>query len=377
MSTQQLLRLVSKELKVGTALPFAVRDEHGKLLLARGQVIYSPHQLEVLLTRGLYADQEEVKAWREGRPPPVDTSQNRLTLFDLWDQALHRLEKLHKSIGEPGFPQRCDEFVSQCIDLVQRDIDVAIFLAVRQDKKRLPLYGFTHSLHTALVCQLMSHRVGWTPDVTLVLVKAALTMNLPITEVQGRIAAIGRVTEGQREQLRTHPTRAVELLRAAGVTDAAWLQAIEQHHERVGGGGYPTGTTEVSELAAALRMADVFMARITARADRPAMSAQDAARQMFAETRGHPAAAAIIKEFGIYPPGKVVQLASGEMAVVVRRGSTAHAPVVATFTDKAGMPVVSIQRRDTSLPAYAIKGLRTDASQAELLPPERLFAAVG
>lgn len=377
MSTQQLLRLVSKELKVGAALPFAVRDEHGKLLLARGQVIYSPHQLETLLTRGLYADQEEVKAWREGRAPPVDTSQNRLTLFDLWDQALHRLEKLHKSIGEPGFPERCEEFASQFIDLVQRDIDVAIYLAIRQDKKRLPLYGFTHSLHTALVCSLMSHRVGWAADVTLMLVKAALTMNLPITEVQGRIAAIGRITEGQREQLRQHPVRSAELLRAAGIADAAWLQAIEQHHERAGGGGYPAGLAEVSEYAAALRMADVFMARITARADRPAMSVQDAARQMFAETRGHPAAAAIIKELGIYPPGKVVQLASGEMAMVVRRGSTAHAPVVATFTDKAGMPVVSIQRRDTSLPAYAIKGLRADASQAELLPPERLFAAVG
>ena len=369
----QLLRLVSNQLKVGTALPFGVRDEHGKLLLARGQVIYNDRQLAVLLDRGLYADQEELRAYTEGRAPPVDAQRQRLTLFDLWDQSAHRLERLHKSIDEPGFSARCDEFAEQLMELVQRDTDIAIFLSVRQDARRLPLYGLTHALHTALVCQLMSHRVGWTLDRGLCLVKAALTMNMLITELQGRVAAIGRITEVQREQIQSHPQRVAERLRAAGVVDEEWLQTVLQHHERPGGGGYPNKLAAVSESAAALRMADVFMAKISPRADRPALSIQDAARQMFAEAKGSPAAAAIIKEYGIYPPGNVVQLVSGEQAVVIRRGAAAQSPIVAAITDKSGMPTVATQRRDTAQPGYGIKALATDLSLVQRVPPERLF----
>jgi len=369
----QPLRLVAGQLKVGGALPFGVRDERGKLLLARGQVVDNDRQLAELLNRGLYADEDELRAFKEGKGPATDTQRQKLTLFDLWDQAVHRLERLHKSIDEAGFPLRCEEFTVQLMDLVQRDIDIAIFLSVRQDPRRLPLYGLTHSLHTALVCQLLAQRVGWESERQRCLIKAALTMNLSIIEQQGRIAALGRITEAQREQIAAHPARTTDRLRAAGVADEAWLQAVLQHHEHPDGRGYPSHLTVVCEEARALRLADVFMAKISARADRPALPIQDAARQMFAEAQGEPAASAIIKEYGIYPPGNVVVLASGEQAVVVRRGATAHTPVVAAITDKAGMPTTTSLRRDTALPAYAIRKLATDLTLVQRVPPERLF----
>lgn len=369
----QLLRLVSNQLKVGTALPFGVRDEHGKLLLARGQVIYNDQQLALLLARGLYADQEELRAYREGRAPPPDAQRQRLTLFDLWDQAVPRLDRLQKSLDEPGFSDRCSEYATQLMELVQRDTDIAIFLSVRQDPRRLPQYGLSHALHAALLCQLLAHRMGWAVERMSCLVKAALTMNIAITELQGRMAAVGRVTDSQREQIQVHPQRAAERLRAAGVHDEEWLQTVLQHHEQPGGAGYPQGLSEVCETSAALRMADVFMAKISPRADRPALPIQDAARQMFADSRGSPAAAAIIKEYGIYPPGNVVLLASGEQAVVIRRGATAHSPMVAAITDKSGMPTVHTQKRDTSAPGYGIKGLVSDMSLVQRVPPERLY----
>jgi HD-GYP domain-containing protein (c-di-GMP phosphodiesterase class II) len=157
-------------------------------------------------------------------------------------------------------------------------------------------------------------RLGWDASRTRTLVKAALTMNVAITDVQGRFAAVGHLTERQRDQIRAHPQEAVQALRAGGVEDEVWLRAVEQHHERAGGSGYPMGLQEVDETAMALRMADVFMAKISPRVERAALSVQDAARQMYAEAQGHPSAAAIIKEYGIYPPGNVVKLASGELA---------------------------------------------------------------
>ncbi|WP_284615660.1 HD-GYP domain-containing protein [Aquabacterium humicola] len=373
MATQQLLKLVSGQLKVGAALPFGIRDEHGKLLLARGQMLDSEQQLASLIARGLYADLEEVKAYKEGRQPVEAANGRKRTLFDLWEQSAWHLDRLHKSIDEPGFAARCDEFATLQMELVQRDVDIAIFLSVRQDPRRLPLYGLTHALHTALVCQLMGQRVGWEPERVRSLVKAALTMNLTITELQGRVAAMGRITDTQREQVRAHPQATAERLRSAGIADERWLDAVLQHHERRGGGGYPAGLAEVGEEATALRMADVFIAKISARADRKALSIQEAARQMFAEAAGNPLASAIIKEYGIYPPGNVVQLASGEQAVVIRRGPTALTPMAAAITDKSGMPTVATTRRDTAQPAFAIKAAAADASLLQRVPPERLY----
>ena len=370
----ELLQLVSDQLVLGEPLPFNVRDAQGKLLLARGYPLRSAMQHASLLARGLYVDVEEFKAVKEGRaytPPPEKL---KTTLFDLWEQALWRLDALLKGVdSEPGFPARCDAFATQLMSLVQRDVDIAIYLSVRQDEKRMNLYGLSHTLHVALLCQLMAQRSGWPAERMLSLVKAALTMNMAIVDLQGRFAAMGRLSEGQRDQIRAHPQVAVDRMRAAGVSDAVWLEAVLQHHDRPGGGGYPRDLKQVDALADALRLADVFMAKISARAERAPLPIQDAARQMFHESHGSPAAAAIIKEYGIYPPGNFVMLASGEMAVVIRRGATAHTPVAAAITDASGRPVVRTTQRDTAQPAYAIKALAVDKLMLQRLMPERLY----
>lgn len=369
-----LLQLVADQLVLGQPLPFNVRDAQGKLLLAKGHLLRSALQHASLLERGLYVDVEEFKAVQEGRaytPPPEKI---KTTLFDLWEQAIWRLDTLLKGVdSEPGFPARCEAFATQFMALVQRDTDIAIYLSVRQDEKRTNLYGLTHALHAALLCQLMAQRMAWPAARTQTLVKAALTMNLAIVDLQGRFAAMGRLSEGQRAQIRAHPEQAVQQLKAAGVTDAAWLEAVMQHHERPGGGGYPRDLQQVDELADALRLADVFMAKISARAERPALTIQDAARQMFSESKGSPLAAAIIKEYGIYPPGNFIELASGELAVVIRRGATAHTPVAAAITDSSGRPVVRTTQRDTAQPAYKIKALAASKQMMERLLPERLY----
>ena len=368
-----LLRLVSDQLKVGQALPFGVRDESGQLLLARGQIIANPVQMKVLLTRGLYVDLDD--------PLTGDTSAaaeqaRKPTLFDLWNQTTARLDLLLGGMAKPGFPQRCDSFAVQLMALVARDPDIGIYHSVRQDPTRLSLYGLSHALHCAMVCQLAATRVGWAPERVQSLVKAALTMNLGIVELQGRFATLGRLTDAQRNLIRAHPQNAVDRLQAAGVTDTDWLTAVLEHHERPGGGGYPQDLQQTGEMADVLRMADVFMAKISPRIERPALPIQDAARQMFAEAKGSAMAAAIIKEYGIYPPGNFVQLASGERAVVARRGATAHTPTAAAVTDRYGIPIVCTILRNTADPAYAIKSLLTANKALLRVPPERVYGLV-
>lgn len=368
----QLLPLLTGQIKVGLPLPFGVYDEHSQLLLAVGHVIASAGQLETLLARGVYADRAEIEAFIANRSTAGQTAPP--SLFDLWEQAIWRLDKLLRSVHQgPGFDQRCDEFTTHLLALVQRDPDIAIYLSVRQDVRRLKLYGLTHALHCALVCQLTTLRLGWPAERTRTLVKAALTMNLAIIDVQASFAVQGRLSEAGRAQIQAHPARALELLQAAGVTDPVWLQTVIEHHERPGGGGYPAGLTALSEEAAVLRMADVFMAKISARTDRPALPIQLAARQMFSDAGGSPMAGALIKEYGIYPPGNFVALANGEMAVVIRRGVSANTPLAAAVTDASGAPTLHTTRRNTALPAFAIKSLASENPLLMRMSPERLY----
>jgi HD-GYP domain-containing protein (c-di-GMP phosphodiesterase class II) len=372
----RLLRLVQRQVVVGQPLPFGVRDEHGKLLLAKGQVVEHDAQLAALLERGAYVDAEEARAVFQAAQA-ADPAARKLTLFDLWEQLIWRLDRVLKSVDEPGLPERVRELADALLALLQRDPDVGIYLAMRQDPKRLSIYGLTHALYSAMACALATARLGWSEAETQRLVSAALTMNLSIVELQGRLATQGnKPTETQFERLRAHPAEAADALAAAGVTDADWLNAVRQHHERRDGGGYPTGTRDVAPLAVALRLADVLLAKVSPRSGRSALPIQQAEREMFAEAAGDPFAAALIKEFGIYPPGDFVLLKSGEMAVVVRRGPTATTPEVAAITDRKGMPVTSSVRRDTAKPEFAIAGPAPDKSLALRVPPERLFGLV-
>jgi HD-GYP domain-containing protein (c-di-GMP phosphodiesterase class II) len=232
-----LLRQLTEHIQVGQPLPFGVRDEHGVLLLAKGRVVANESQRQILLTRGLYVDHDEARPGEESAG--ADASKRRVTLFDLWKQTTARLDLLLASLDKPGFAERCASFAGQLMGLVQRDPDIAIYLSVRQDPHRLSLYGLSHALHCAMVGQLASTRVGWPPERVASLVKAALTMNLSIVEEQGRYATVGRLNEAQRALVHAHPEVAVDRLAAAGVTDADWLQAVLEHHERPGGGGYP------------------------------------------------------------------------------------------------------------------------------------------
>jgi HD-GYP domain-containing protein (c-di-GMP phosphodiesterase class II) len=371
----RLLRLVQRQVAVGQPLPFGVRDEHGKLLLARGHVVENEAQLEALLERGAYVDAEEARALLQ--VAPAEAAVRKATLFDQWEQLIRRLERVLASIAEPDFPARVTELASALLALQQRDLDIGIYVAMRQDPKRLPVYGLTHAIYTAMACGLAARRLAWSQTQTERLVCAALTMNLPIIDLQGRLATQGnKPTEAQFERLRAHPVQAAEQLAAAGVRDGDWLQAVRQHHERRDGSGYPSGTRDPSPLAVALRQADVLLAKVSPREGRLPLPIQQAHREMFAEDGGGPFASALIKEFGIYPPGDFVLLRSGEMAVVVRRGATATTPEVAAITDRKGVPVTSSARRDSAKPEFAIVGPAPDKRLVLRLPPERLFGIV-
>lgn len=372
----KMLRLPPSKVQVGVPLPWNVRDAQGLLLLSRRHIVESEQQLTAILQRGAFVDAEEVRAVeRSAEPEQVKVPVAPPNLFGLWEQTAEGLKKLLTSATQaPDFGGRMDQFAHYVLELVDFNTDIGIYRSVRQDNAKNFYYGYSHSVHAAVLCILMSRHLQWPKDRMMSLVKAALSMNITIVELQGQMAGQdGPVKVKQRAAINQHPAQSVELLEKAGVTDADWLAAIAQHHERPDGTGYPLGRTDVCELAVALRVADVFMAKISPRVLRAALSPQEAVRQLYREDKGGPLSTAIIKEFGIYPPGDFVKLASGELGIVVQRTGNARAPIVAVITDTAGRPVARTVRHDTGQAGFAIVGNVVDKAMLMRLPPERLY----
>jgi HD-GYP domain-containing protein (c-di-GMP phosphodiesterase class II) len=367
-------------LRIGYPLPFRVLDLHERLLLNAGQILSDEAQFESLVERGAWAERALVEAERAARSSAANakTKARPLSLFDRWERLLWEFDKLTRALTRNAAPEGAlPSFFASLQELVDVDPDVALFLCVRQDDRRFALYAQTHSIHCAVLSVLSARQLDWPAARIASLGCAALTMNLAVLELQALMAEQDTPpTAKQLDLIRAHPEASVKLLRAAGIANEEWLTAVLQHHEQPQGGGYPRGLNDVTESAQILRAADVYMAKISPRAKRPPMAPQTAARQLFQQRPGDPLAMAVIRTVGVHPPGSLLKLRSGEVAVAIRRPVSGKHPLVATLSDPSGRPNSQTHRRDTAQPEFTVQGPFVDNKLFPRVVPERVFGYI-
>jgi len=377
----------------GTPLPFAVLDAQGRLLLAAGKRLLDGGQLQALMDRGGCVDAAEAQAARDARAQamaaaivaagapaggaglPSAAAGPQRTWFDRMEKQVWALDELLRGLQRGGAKAaQIEAYADAYIALVERHFDPALYLCLRQSGRRNALYALTHAMHTATVALLTARQLGWAPDAQRRVVLAALTMNVSIVELQARMAEQNEApSQRQIAQLRAHPALSAQMLRSAGVEDAEWLAAVEQHHEQAGGNGYPQGLAEVGALAHLLRAADVFTAKITPRALRAALTPQLAARQLFQVEQGGPIAAGLIRAIGVYPPGDFVWLKNGDAAIVLHRAAAGRAAQVVSLFAANGKPVPGSPRRDTAQPEFNITSAMAERGNLPRVLPEQVY----
>ncbi len=356
---------------LGKPLGFGVRDAHGTLLLAFGHVIETQDQLEGLLDRGAYIDQSDLED-----PAAEVTAARPEALPQLWQDSVDRMGRVLRAQVNAEFRLSLEKAAKPVLALVQRDPDLAILQLVRQEDGPAGAYSSRHAVHTAVAGQLAAKRLGWGDAAAASLFRAALTMNLSMAELQDKLATQSSpLTPLQRQTILQHPERAADLLETAGVTDIDWLNAVRGHHHR-DGSGYPQGLGDAGEPARLLQRADQFAAKFSPRSTRTALPPDLAVRNFFQSDPGNPMTAAIVKEFGLYPPGSTVRLKSGELGVVMKRGERANAPLVAAVTDCNGDALLRPVKRDTSAASHAVAATVPARSLKVRIRAETLMRAV-
>jgi HD-GYP domain-containing protein (c-di-GMP phosphodiesterase class II) len=375
------LQEVRDLLRLGEVLPFRVLDSRERLLLNAGHRLIHEAQFEALIDRGAWAERALVEAERairaqaEGLARVTPSAVPKTSLFDAWERVLWQFDKLSRALARSEAPGSAVLTFWQTLkQLVDTDPDVALFSCIRPSEYRFALYSQHHAIHCAVVTLLASRQLGWSPERQDSLGCAALTMNLSMLELQAQMAEqYDPPTTRQRERIRAHPGGAVALLRQAGISDGEWLTTVVQHHEQPTGQGYPHGLTEVTDGAKMLRVADVYMAKVSARALRAPLAPVVAMRQLFQQQPSDPMAMAMIKVVGIHPPGALVQLHSGEVGVVIRRPTSGTHPLVATLSDIRGQPITDTHRRNTAEAGLGIQGPLVDTKAYPRVLPDRVY----
>lgn len=373
-----------ESLALNQPVPVNIWDPKGVLLLRKGEPITSEqHRGHLMLHTPmvLSADWQALSysytaaldrmvrsneslsriAGLDAMVPVHDKAQARddLAPTEAWPDIHAALTTLLHQGGEASqFTERLDRLDARTEKLWREHPDDSLLVLVQLLFDARMHYSATHALLTAGLCALVGPSAGMVSADQLRLSRAALTMNIGMTRAHDDMARqAGPLSEQQRKTVREHPQRSAEVLRQLGVADATWLQLVEEHHERPDGQGYPAGKQASGTAHRLLQMADVYVACISPRKSRGGLLSQQVARELYlgADLTPDPLGALFIKNIGFYPPGSYVRLASGELAVVARRGAKANAPAVFAIVGRQGLPLGEPALRDTTDPAFEVK----------------------
>lgn len=376
-----LLPVTLDSIALGKPLPFNLYDQQGLLLARKAFTIASRGDLKELAERdgGLFIDSVEAEALRraylnhldtllredtplgviaESKPyaPPaprrVPSGNERIDWLDLQEQVNYLL----RDTNTVTFNDRLAFIHGTLGNQLQRNADEVLFALIQLSATETRMYSATHSLLVCALCGLASrHVLRWPQEEEDVLRKAALTMNLGMTELQDILATqIEPPDVEQRAGIKNHATKSVEMLQALGVSDTTWLETVRDHHLQSAG---PLQSRPLPyRLARLIQRADMFVARLSPRASRTPISPAAAMHSCyFDENKAvDEAGAALIKVAGIYQPGSFVKLATNELAVVIKRGANTNMPRVAVVANRLGMPLVEPTIRETSSKEYRV-----------------------
>ena len=174
----------------------------------------------------------------------------------------------------------------------------------------------------------------------------------------------GMLAPSEYALIKEHVRLGLELLRSSGSLPTEVEVGIAQHHERLDGSGYPAGLqgNDISLYGRMAAIADSFAALITPRAYANALAPQDALMNLYewAGTSFHgPLVEQFVQAVGVFPVGSMVELSSGEVAVVVAHNRVRRLEprvLVLTCPDKTplGQPI----ERDLLAQAKQTSGTR-------------------
>lgn len=354
-----LVRLSTDALYISRPTPFPLRDAAGRVLIQRGVTLVDDAPTRALLRRGLWVDTTDaaldaVASGTDRIASPTADSDRGDALY--WRALQHSASALLLAPREPRFLTHLrelhDELLQQLDQHRDRTLLALTHAVTHADDER----SAAHALLCAAVATLVARRIRTLTALECQsLTLAALTMNLSITALHDTLGARAQPpTPEQRQQLAGHARASARLLEQLGVIDPNWVQAVAHHHDATCG---PLASRlRPLMLARVLQRVDLFATHLAAEPGRAAQAPADAVQAAYHAEDGLPdeAGMLLVRALGLYPPGSLVRLANGDLAVVVGCGSRPQWPVVATIASREGLAPSTPVLRSAGDPEFGV-----------------------
>jgi hypothetical protein len=365
-------------IEAGKPVPINVWDMRGNLLIRKGQCITSENHKEHLAAHLASATEADYKAWQRSydrliyamvrggasleqiaaTPMPSEILEIDFVVghevVGGWLDLHEVLATLLKQGAAAKSPlERVLGLQKRASHLLKADPDDSLFTLLQALPDRSYSYCAKHALLCAVLCDLTAQKLVVPGPVRAELFLAALLMNIGMAREHDELARQTiPMTEGQKQVVADHPRLSAGILRGFGLVNDDLLDIVLGHH-----------TPDAPELLARnlecrhiLHLADQFIAIMTDRSTRSGLSALSIEKTMLAGATDETAqiGAAMTAAIGFYPPGTYVTLVNGETAVVVRRGDSAHHPLVASIISPDGTVLGQYLAHDTREKPYAV-----------------------
>jgi HD-GYP domain-containing protein (c-di-GMP phosphodiesterase class II) len=285
------------------------------------------------------------------------------------------LKKLAEDVwaGEPVEIERVDEVVDEMVESMVRNPDALMWVA-RLREQDITTYG--HGLQVAVYIVAFGRHLGFPRTHLSQLGTVGLLLDIGKTRLPRELLEKkGPLTSQEFEAVKRHVDYGLEILASTPNWPVEVTEGIAQHHERMNGSGYPRGLKE-DEIGIFGRMAgiaDCFAALTKSRPYAEAISSYQALRSLFGwagEFFHEPLVEQFVQAIGVFPVGSLVELSTGEVAVVVSHNKVRRLKprvLLLTGPDKtpSAYPTMVDLLYDPKLggdePAYIRRGLPTGA----------------
>jgi HD-GYP domain-containing protein (c-di-GMP phosphodiesterase class II) len=192
-----------------------------------------------------------------------------------------------------------------------------------------------HALNTMTLCVLVGQRAGLAEGELSDLALAALAHDTGKSEIPQHILKNAKRKKHEEDFYRQHVHFSVQFAAKTGVFSRRALDIIADHHELLDGSGWPAGKKDADIGARILSVVDRYDRLCSPEApDRERLMPAEALATMFSRESDKfdlALLSILIKLLGIYPPGTVVQLSDGALALVISPGQKSLQPRVLIY----------------------------------------------
>lgn len=251
----------------------------------------------------------------------IDTKAEHAAALDTYREARRLTRNLLDDLRLGGVinTEQAKSTVKDCVHSILRNSDALIWMSKIRTQDE---YTAEHCLNVCILAIAFGRQLGMSEADLERLGLCGLLHDVGKMRVQPEILhKPSALTEKEFNIMKAHTVHGRNLLMSSPGIPNSTIDVAYSHHEKIDGTGYPRGlkSSGISELAKIIGIVDAYDAMTADRCYSPSIPSTEALKTIFKDRGTHfdeRLALEFIKSVGLYPPGTLVELVNGLIAIV-------------------------------------------------------------